>query len=115
MKTSIVCPKCTGQITLWQALRAPTPFRIRCARCRTKLRVRFPGLVGAFVGLSFVAALFGGYAGYLVATRHWAQAVILLLTLLIGLLVLEVLTGLLLFTYAEFTPIDQKANEKQNA
>ncbi len=106
MKTSIACPKCNGQITLWHGLQAPTPFRIRCARCKTKLRVKLRGLKIAFVGIIIVAVPLGGYLGYLIATRHWAGAALLGVALVLGWFFLELLTGLLLFTRAEFTPID---------
>jgi hypothetical protein len=89
-------------------LRAPTPFRIRCARCRTKLRVRMPGLAVIFTAICFVALMLGVRLVTLITTKRLSDAFVLGLGILVGALVMDLLLGTLLFTGAHFTPIDQK-------
>ncbi|MDB6110126.1 MAG: hypothetical protein JWR69_1876 [Pedosphaera sp.] len=113
MKTSTACPKCSGQITLWHGLRAPTPFRIRCVRCRAKLRVRLPGLTAAFAMICLLALVLGGYLGCLIVMRRWTEAGVLGVAVLAGWLAFELVGGMVLFTYARFTVVDPKTEAMQ--
>jgi hypothetical protein len=66
------------------------------------------------VAVCFIALLSGGYLVYLIETKHWTGASVLGVALLTGWFVLEMLAGILLFTRAEFTAIDQETDGNRN-
>lgn len=100
MKTSAVCPACGARLGFWAVIRAPTPFRLACPRCKAKLQVVLRGMW--FIMLAIVALLVlvatltylawknGGW-GYF----YGGMAALLVLWMLI-----EVQVGLLIFNRA---------------
>ncbi len=115
MKTSTECPSCGGRLTLWHGFRSPTPLRHRCAHCQTELKVTMPGLVPVFWGVMAAAVVIGGVIGALTATGH-ATVVSLILAILFCLwFVGEIVTGIVLYTFAEFSilqPLREIENKK---
>ena len=103
MKTSGICPACQGKLSFWAGLTAPTPFYIRCPRCRRKLRVRMRGLWLFF--LSLVLLLTGVGAGWFAAYRAfgWAGFWTGFACCWIVWLLVEVASAITLYTNAEFT------------
>ena len=52
MKRTMQCPICSGDIGLWAIMRAPTPTRIECPTCRSRLQ--FSGKHWPFILLGTV-------------------------------------------------------------
>ncbi len=78
------CPACQGSIGLWTFAKAPTPWHLKCGRCKAKLTL------GKYSGVTFVIALFGVFlAIYLVPS---------FLVLMLAIIIFEVGGYLLLRT-----------------
>ncbi|GEM_PF-1639219 len=50
------CENCGAEITFSMALRQPTPFRLRCSRCKAKYRISAPHTKRIFVGVCLLFA-----------------------------------------------------------
>ena len=54
MNRTMQCPVCNGAIGYWSVVRAPTPTRLRCPQCRSRLQIagrKWPvSLVGVLIG-----------------------------------------------------------------
>jgi hypothetical protein len=104
MKTKGICPACRGALSLWTGLKAPTPFHLRCSHCKTKLRIEIKGfwlllifIVVLVVGLAiawFAAVKKFGLLGFFAGFLFYAVAC----------LVMEIVTGMIFYTYARLTP-----------
>jgi hypothetical protein len=103
MKTNGICPACEGKLSLWVALKAPTPFHIRCPHCRARLSIAMPWLWPFFIlVLLFFAALAIASA---VAWRKFGIRGLLtgLAGYLLVLLIAELVIGVAFFTFGKFT------------
>ena len=112
MKTQGVCPACDGTLTFWSAFKAPTPFTIRCPACKTKLRTVFPrlGLIFAIVLVSFSGVGGGALTLFIVDRITFLQFLAVMGCLTLLWLALEIVLGVLLFTYAKFLPRESKSS-----
>ncbi len=106
MKTQTICPACNGTVSFWAGFKAPTPFTIQCPQCKAKLKTVFPGLPFIFaVVILFFLNVSGGSLILLFARRLTVlQFFEIIGGLLLLWLVLEIIFGIILFTYASFTP-----------
>jgi hypothetical protein len=106
MKTQGVCPACKGTLTFWAGFKAMTPFTIRCPQCKARLKVVFPrlGLIFTVIVVCFLGA--EGCAATLLLTQRMTTMQFLALNggLVVAWLALEIVLGILLFTYASFVP-----------
>ena len=94
MKYSTPCPACGEPVTLGRIIVAPTPWHLKCSKCKSRLVVRWqtPIVVSVFIGT---------LAGLIIALLRWGpgvislgnRALIVLIALLVGLL-LEATFGL---------------------
>ena len=102
-KTSTICPACGHTLTFVDGIKAPTPFFIRCSRCRTNVRVHLPLLIPFLI--VFVALFLPSVALVpMIADRFGTLwALLYSFWLLIGCLLAEAGTGVALFTFARFT------------
>ena len=92
MKYSTPCPACGEPVTLGRIMATPTPWHLKCSKCKSRLVVRWqtPIVVSEMV-----------LAGLIIALLRWGpgvislgnRALIVLIALLVGLL-LEVTFGL---------------------
>jgi len=103
MKTSTNCPACTGKLALWHGIWAGTPFRMTCPHCRARLRIDLPWLVPVFWALVVGFAALGVGIGYLAASGRFVPVVYMGIGMVIAWLVLELVGGVILYTYASFT------------
>ncbi len=106
MKTHGVCPACKGTLTFWAGFKAMTPFTIRCPQCKARLKVVFPrlGLIFAAIVVAFLGA--EAIGAKLLLTQRITPVQFLGVNggLVVGWLALEIVLGVLLFTYASFVP-----------
>ena len=90
-----------------QGIMEPTPFKITCSNCKVDLKIDMPGLILILpvTVLMFLAVL--AAAAWLVFLQQYVLAVVLGFGSLAMLFCLEFVYGLLIFTYASFTPKEQ--------
>ncbi len=58
------CENCGTEITFWMMQKQPTPFRYKCAGCKSRYRIETPGMfiiVGVVVVLTIAMALGLGF------------------------------------------------------
>lgn len=96
MKAEIPCPACRQPISLWQIMKAPTPFHMSCSNCKSKVRVKdwtWPGLgiscmLGAFLGVA-VIGLHVTDSVHIIIGLVIAAAIMMLGELIAGLLIIN--------------------------
>jgi hypothetical protein len=104
MNTKTECPVCHGDVSLWDGMRAPTPFRIRCPHCRTRLQVKMRGLRWVFA----LMVLVGIGVGVWLAELWFRSRRLLILgvaCVVVAWLIAELVAGVVLYTYARFDPV----------
>lgn len=105
MKTSATCPACGANMSLWDGMRAPSPFHFTCPHCKAKLRIRMRGLWPLLV---FVACIFAGLAVGCIAawqkfgTRGLLVAVVCYAAYAAAGFAAEVTAGIMFYTYGTF-------------
>src|SRR5262245_26405535 len=115
MNTSTPCPSCTGRLTLWHGFRAVTPFRIRCPHCREQLRVRLRGLTPVFWFVVVMALAVGGFLGFLQVMGRDLTTGFLIAGLIGVWIFVEVVTGIILYTFAEFSVLQSTPPKEQRS
>lgn len=111
MKTKANCPVCNREISLLAGVAAPTPFHLRCPHCRAKLRIRMEGL---WPFLMLVVCLFTALAlGCVVAWKTYGLPglVIGLVGYAIAVLVVEIISGMIFYTYGTLIPRSAKLGD----
>jgi hypothetical protein len=102
MKTSGTCPACQGRLSFWTGLKAPTPFHFRCGQCGARLRVRMRGLWLYLLFLLFLMIGLGTAWVITYWTFGWKGLWIGLAVYLVVWVLIEFVTGVVLYTYGEF-------------
>lgn len=110
-KTSIACPLCQGKIGIVSGVMAPTPFALFCPHCRKWLRVQLPGLLYYVIAACLLIAMWT-IGGYMLVSSFGLFRLFLVASIGI-LLVADISTCLLFFTYAKFAPFKNNNRLKQ--
>src|SRR5437899_12807045 len=103
MKTSATCPACGNNMSLWDGMKAPTPFHFRCPHCTARLRIQMRGLWPLLI---LVVCLFAGLAvGCIAAWRKFGARglLIALVCYAAASFAAEVTAGIVFYTYGTFT------------
>ena len=110
MNTNGICPACQGQLSIWVAIRSPSPFSLRCPHCKKKLRVRMRGLwpFVIVVVLMFIALAAACIAAF--GLFGWLGFFFGIAGLLLFWIIAEFATSILYFNYAKFTFEDRHDN-----
>ena len=108
MKTSSNCPSCGGRLNFWTALKAPTPFRLRCTHCKAALKVVLPGLWALMVVICALFILLGIGTVYAFLRHGWPYFFAGLSALLFLWLIIEIFTMIVFYNNASFVVMPGK-------
>ena len=104
------CSNCDSEITLWMAMKQPTPFRFSCSVCKTRYKVSTPGMTAIFAVVVVLFALLT-VANYFVAMiRGYGYGALFLLGIVIIAFFMEGWMNEYIGRAGTFTKIDDAAS-----
>ena len=101
LRTTLTCPQCKGEITVWDQVTSSKPHTMDCPLCDAHLFMKFRHFVPLLV--IFMASFFATtlFIVLTVLQRAWLWTAYIFILCLVYYVILEVGWCLMLFNYAE--------------
>jgi len=107
----MICSNCDTKITFLTSLKQPTPYRYKCGNCKTRFKVRTPGMnmFMALVVFLFVLLTVGMMNVYF--SFGMLLAVPMIVFMIALWMIIEVLTHSFIMEKGVFSPIEERRTE----